>query len=93
MYSYFYPLYNQLEDAEVDVKVAHPLKVRLIAKSYIKSDKIDALVLAQLLRLDYLPTIYIPLRASMRTFSGHTGYPGGTPASSEGPQMLSFPGS
>ena len=60
--SYFYPLYNRLEDAGVEVKVAHPLKVRLIAESRIKSDKIDALVLAQLLRLDYLPTSYIPPR-------------------------------
>ena len=49
--SYFYPLYNRLEDAVVEVKAAHPLKVRLIADSKIKSDKIDALVLAQLLRL------------------------------------------
>ena len=60
--SYFYPLYNRLEDAGIEVKVAHPLKVKLIAESKIKSDEIDALILAQLLRLDYLPTSYIPPR-------------------------------
>ena len=54
--SYFYPLYNQLEEAGVEVKVAHPMKVRLIAEARIKSDKIDTLVLTQLPRLDYLPT-------------------------------------
>lgn len=58
--SYFYPLYNRLEEEGVEVKAAHPLKVRLIAESKIKNDKIDALTLAQLYRMDYLPTSYIP---------------------------------
>jgi len=58
--SYFYPLYNRLEEAGIEAKVAHPLKVKLIAESRIKSDKIDAMVLAQLYRMNYLPTSYVP---------------------------------
>lgn len=42
--------------------MAHPFKVKLIAEARIKTDTIDATTLAHLLRLDYLPTAYIPLR-------------------------------
>jgi len=58
--SYFYPLYNRLEEAGIEAKIAHPLKVKLIAESKIKTDKIDFPVLAQLHRIDYLPTSYVP---------------------------------
>ena len=36
--------------------------MKLIAEARIKTDTIDATTLAHLLRLDYLPTAYIPLR-------------------------------
>jgi len=39
--------------------LAHPLKVRLIAESQIKTDKVDALVLAQLQRTGFLPRAYL----------------------------------
>lgn len=42
------------------VKVAHPLKVKLIAESRIKTDKIDARILAQLLKADMIPESYVP---------------------------------
>jgi len=58
--SYFYPLYNQLERGGFQVCVAHPLKVKLIAESRNKNDRVDANILAQLLRMNYLPTSYIP---------------------------------
>jgi transposase len=46
---------------EVDtVKLAHPQKVRAIAEAKIKTDKIDAGTLAQLLRADLIPAAYIP---------------------------------
>lgn len=45
-----------------DVKVAHPLKVKAIASARIKTDKIDAHILAQLLRADLIPESYIPSR-------------------------------
>ncbi len=55
-------LYDLLEDMEeVDsVTLAHPLKVRAIAEARIKTDKIDATTLAQLLRADLIPAAYIP---------------------------------
>ena len=44
------------------VHIAHPYKVRLIAQSRTKSDRSDARVLADLLRLGYLPESYNPPR-------------------------------
>ena len=42
------------------IKVAHPTKLRLIAESKVKTDKIDSTVIANLLRTNYLPESYIP---------------------------------
>lgn len=42
------------------VTIANPLKVKAIAEGKIKTDKIDAAVLAQLLRCDFLPQVWIP---------------------------------
>ena len=42
------------------VTVGNPLLTRAIAQAKIKTDKIDALVLAHLLRLGYLPDVWIP---------------------------------
>lgn len=43
-----------------DVVVAHPSRVKAIASARIKTDKIDARTLAQLLRADLIPESYIP---------------------------------
>jgi len=40
--------------------IANPYKVRLIAESRMKSDRSDAQILADLLRVGYLPEVYIP---------------------------------
>lgn len=40
--------------------LAHPTKVRAIADAKIKTDKIDAKILAHLLRTDLLPQAYVP---------------------------------
>jgi transposase len=56
------PFYELVEEMDLEVFLAHPYKVRLIAESRIKTDTIDARALAHLLRLDYLPTAYIPPR-------------------------------
>jgi transposase len=53
-------LYEQIEERQLDLVLAHPLKVRAIASARIKTDKIDATTLAHLLRTDLLPTAYIP---------------------------------
>lgn len=42
------------------VVVANAHKVRVIAEAKIKTDKVDARVLAELLRADYLPGIWVP---------------------------------
>ncbi len=38
-----------------EVVVSNPLRARAIADAKVKTDKVDAFVLAQLLRCDYLP--------------------------------------
>ena len=58
----WYWLYELLEEEGLEVKLAHPMKVRLIAEARIKTDAIDAHVLAQLERSGFLPQAYIPPR-------------------------------
>lgn len=42
------------------VHLANPYRTRLIAESRLKNDRIDAQILADLLRVGYLPEVYIP---------------------------------
>ena len=42
------------------VVIANPLKVRLIAEAHVKTDKIDAAILAQLYASGFLPEVWIP---------------------------------
>ncbi|MBL8920200.1 MAG: IS110 family transposase [Myxococcaceae bacterium] len=42
------------------VVVSNPLRTRAIAEAKVKTDKVDALVLAQLLRADFLPDVWRP---------------------------------
>lgn len=42
------------------IVVSNPLKTKAIAEANIKTDKVDALVLAQLLRCDFLPGVWQP---------------------------------
>ncbi|MCC6426513.1 MAG: IS110 family transposase [Phycisphaerales bacterium] len=42
------------------VLVSNPLKTKAIAEAKVKTDKVDARVLAQLLRADFLPGVWIP---------------------------------
>lgn len=46
---------DTLQDLELDVHLANPHKVRLIAESTIKTDTVDATALANLLRMNWLP--------------------------------------
>ena len=55
-----HPIYRKLTKQGYDVLVSHPRKTRLIAESRIKTDRIDARALAELLRLDALPSSYMP---------------------------------
>lgn len=54
------PAYELLEEMDFEVKLAHPLKTRLIADVKIKTDAKASEALAQLLMMDWLPTSYVP---------------------------------
>lgn len=54
-----YPLVRGLRK-KTEIKLAHPQKTKLIAESKKKTDKVDARVLADLARTNFLPTAYLP---------------------------------
>jgi len=53
-------VYEHLDEGGIEVHLAHPVYVKPFAKKHVKTDKVDARVLAQLLRMDYLPESYVP---------------------------------
>jgi len=53
-------MYDWLEEELDEVKLANPRKVKAIAEAKIKTDKIDATILAHLLRSDLIPEAYVP---------------------------------
>ena len=55
----WYWVVDGLEKMGAKVHLAHPLKTKLIAESKVKTDKIDARALFNLLRADFLPESYI----------------------------------
>ncbi|WP_317175808.1 IS110 family transposase [Halomontanus rarus] len=57
--SNYYHIYDALSE-HLEVTVASPSKVRLIAESDKKTDRVDATTLARLLRLNSLPESYVP---------------------------------
>lgn len=54
------PLYHRLVEEGYDVHVSHPKETRYIADAHIKSDWVDSIVLAKLLRLNSLLLNYMP---------------------------------
>lgn len=57
--SHWYYYADLLERLGVKVHLAHPMKVKAIASARIKTDKIDAAVLCDLLRTNLLPEAYL----------------------------------
>src|SRR6266508_5640634 len=57
-------MYDWLERVEniVEIQLAHPYGVRAIASAQVKTDRIDARMLGQLLRVGLIPRAYIPGR-------------------------------
>jgi transposase len=53
-------IYDQIVPLVGRAVVAHPAKVKLIADARVKTDKVDVLTLAQLLRADMLPEVWVP---------------------------------
>ena len=62
------------------VVVANPAKTRAIAEAKVKTDKVDAAILAQLLAADYLPAVWLPDEASLDIAEAHTDLSGETDA-------------
>jgi transposase len=55
-------LADVLEQAGYELHLAHPLRTKAIASARVKTDSVDALTLAHLLRTDLLPEAYIAPR-------------------------------
>ena len=53
-------LYRLLTKKGYDVSISHPKKTRYIAEAKIKSDRVDSKAIAELVRLDALPSAYMP---------------------------------
>lgn len=66
-------VYDCLEGHVDSVVLSHPKRTKAVAAAKVKTDRIDATVLAQLLRMDWLPTAYIPEKGvrDLRDFLRH----------------------
>lgn len=53
-------MWDEVEKLGLKPTLAHPTKVRAIAEAKIKTDKVDAKILAHLLRTDLIPEAYVP---------------------------------
>jgi transposase len=62
--STWYNIYSQLSD-RYDVVVSNPAKTKAIASAKIKTDKVDSVTLANLLRTNYIARCYVPSREMM----------------------------
>jgi transposase len=61
-----WPVVELLQPYVAEVMVSNPLRTRAIAEAKVKTDKVDAHTLAQLLRTDYLPRVWQPDAATQR---------------------------
>jgi transposase len=53
-------------NSQATVLLSNPMETKLIAHGRTKTDKVDARVLAELSRVDYLPTVWQPDRDTLR---------------------------
>jgi len=58
--NYWIGVYETLESEGISVVLANPVKTRIIAESRIKSDRLDASLLADLLRANLIAECYVP---------------------------------
>jgi transposase len=61
-----YVMVDLLKDLGVDIRMAHASEVKAIAKAKIKTDKRDSKILADLLRADLIPEVYLRNQANRR---------------------------
>jgi len=55
-----YPIARLISSSPARIILSNPIKTRTIAEAKIKTDKIDARVLAELARANYLPAVWMP---------------------------------
>ena len=55
--------YEILEKNNIPITLANPLKTKAIASARVKTDKIDRIMLADLLRADLMPSCHVPDRS------------------------------
>jgi len=60
--NYWIKVYDRLEDEGVEVTLSNPLRTKAIAEAKVKMDKLDAKMLAYLLRGDLVAESYVPTR-------------------------------
>lgn len=63
--SVWYGVYSYIEGAGFEAVLSNPLKTKAIAYGKVKTDRRDARVLAELLRMDYVPPCHVPTREGM----------------------------
>ena len=76
-----------LEDYGFEAHLVHPLRCKAIASARLKNDKVDAAILAQLLRADLLPGRGSPRRrsaSSARCCGTGSAWSGSAPSSATG---------
>jgi transposase len=59
-----YVIADMLEWMGIDIRIANPMQVKAIAQAKIKTDKRDSRVLADLLRADLIPEVYMRSRVN-----------------------------
>ncbi|MCL5873936.1 MAG: transposase [Candidatus Thermoplasmatota archaeon] len=57
---FYEPLYDCIESKGFKVKLANPLKIKLIAESRMKNDDVDSEISAKLLKNNWIPGSYVP---------------------------------
>jgi transposase len=61
----WYNIYECLRKRRLDVRLSNPAKTRAIASAKIKTDKLDSVKLADLLRGGYIAECYVPTKETM----------------------------
>jgi transposase len=64
-YCMWYNIYECLRKRHLDIRLSNPTKTRAIASAKIKTDKLDAVKLADLLRGGYIAECYVPNKRIM----------------------------
>ena len=62
-----YNIHECLRKRHLDVRLPNPAKTRVTASAKIKTDKLDSIKLADLLRGGYIAECYIPTKETMDT--------------------------